>query len=441
MPYHLSILLKKETSRITYTFRTIFLDILGFDRVDFFTDTESFRKKDGVKISYDIYEDTVPFLAAGVNLLYETGIEHKKPENFGTDDELPYFYRLSDSKSILPFDFAAMSFWLLTRYEEYQPFVPDIHGRFTAAQSFAYQHNFLHLPLIDLWAIRLRDRLRTFFSDSYLPAPANYSFQPTFDIDYAWAYRNKAIWRNMGALARDVIKMDFKVLTERIAVLRGNKRDPYFSFSDIEAMHKETQKPIFFWLLGDYGKFDKNTDYENDELRKLIKDICSKFKIGIHPSYASNEKENGFVKEKNRLESISVQDITKSRQHFLKLKFPDTYLKLLEIGITDEYSLGYAEVPGFRASVSKSFFWYNLATEQETELRIHPFMIMDVTLNIYLKKNTAEAFEISKRIIDSCRRVGGELIVIWHNNSLCEQKQWQGWTEFYRDLLSYASNK
>jgi sugar phosphate isomerase/epimerase len=82
-----------------------------------------------------------------------------------------------------------------------------------------------------------------------------------------------------------------------------------------------------------------------------------------------------------------------------------------------------------------------LATEQETELRIHPFMIMDVTLNIYLKKNTAEAFEISKRIIDSCRRVGGELIVIWHNNSLCEQKQWQGWTEFYRDLLSYASNK
>jgi hypothetical protein len=159
----------------------------------------------------------------------------------------------------------------------------------------------------------------------------------------------------MGALARDVIKMDFKVLTERIAVLRGNKRDPYFSFSDIEAMHKETQKPIFFWLLGDYGKFDKNTDYENDELKKLIKDFGSKYKIGIHPSYASNEKENGFVKEKNRLESISVQDITKSRQHFLKLKFPDTYLKLLEIDLDFVWECAPADVFSFEF-LAQEFF-------------------------------------------------------------------------------------
>jgi hypothetical protein len=113
----------------------------------------------------------------------------------------------------------------------------------------------------------------------------------------------------------------------------------------------------------------------------------------------------------------------------------------LEIGIREDYSMGYAENPGFRASVSKAYNWYNLIEEKETTLRIHPFMIMDVTLNNYLKKNTDEAFEFSKAIIDNCKRAGGNLITIWHNNSLCEKEKWTGWTSFYKKLIDYATKK
>jgi hypothetical protein len=43
----------------------------------------------------------------------------------------------------LPFDPLAATFYLVSRYEEYLPFIPDEHGRFPAKQSFAFSNGFL----------------------------------------------------------------------------------------------------------------------------------------------------------------------------------------------------------------------------------------------------------------------------------------------------------
>jgi len=441
MTYSISILLKANTPRCKYIFRTIFLDILGFDNVEFFTDYESFLHQVGFKISYDFYLEGIPFLASANNLLYENAISELKPEDFDLENELPCFYRHKDTRSLLAFDFAAMSFWLLTRYEEYQSYKPDMHGRFKATESYAFKNNFLSLPLIDFWAIELKNKLSNHNEKSAFPESKKYSYQPTFDIDYAWAYRNRAIWRIAAAYFRDLLRFDFSAVRERTKVLFGQKRDPYFSFSIIDKMHEKTNRPIYFWLLGDYGKFDKNTHYKNKEFRQLIKEISSENQIGIHPSYASNELEGQSLRELKRLEEISEMKINRSRQHFLKLNFPETYSRLLKIRISDDYSMGYAEAPGFRASIAKAYNWYNLSEEKETSLRIHPFMIMDVTLNTYLKLSTDEAFELSKKIIDNCMRAGANLVTIWHNNSFCETENWKTWTKFYERLIEYAEKK
>jgi hypothetical protein len=441
MSFNVSILLKTKSQRAIYSFRTIFLDILGFDSIEFFIDSDLFLKNKGVKISYDIYLQDVPYLASGTNLLYESTINDLKPEDVGYELDLKCFYRHSDLRSLLPFDFPAMAFWLLTRYEEYQTFQPDQHGRFPAKQSLAYQNNFLDMPLIDLWALELKEKLYSFYPESAFPKTASYTFQPTFDIDYAWAYRNKSFWRTSGAFLRDFIRFDFAKLSERAAVLAGKREDPYFTFSIIDEMHQATSKPIFFWLLGDYGKYDKNTHFKNSAFRKLIESISLKQDVGIHPSYASNEKPNGYLNELTRLEEICKNKISKSRQHFLKIKLPNTYKRLLQTAIRDEYSMGYADVPGFRASIARSYNWYDLSEEIETKLRIHPFMIMDVTLNVYGKMGEYEAIETSKKIIEHCKKVGGELITIWHNNSLCEKENWKGWTKTYQTIVEFAQNK
>ena len=49
-----------------------------------------------------------------------------------------------------------------------------------------------------------------------------------------------------------------------------------------------------------------------------------------------------------------------------------------------DYSLGYASLSGFRASICTPFKFYDLAKEQATRLVIYPFQIMDATYKYYL---------------------------------------------------------
>ncbi|NJO69236.1 MAG: hypothetical protein HC830_08110 [Bacteroidetes bacterium] len=64
--------------------------------------------------------------------------------------------------------------------------------------------------------------------------------------------------------------------------------------------------------------------------------------------------------------------VTKSRQHFLRLKFPGTYHRLMQEGITDDYSMGFHDKPGFRAGIAMPYPFYDLVNEKETTLTVHP---------------------------------------------------------------------
>ena len=78
--------------------------------------------------------------------------------NFLKWDDLPIFFS-STNKHTLPFDFFSASFYLVSRYEEYLPHFKDHYDRFMAKESLAYQNDFLHLPLINLWADKLKEQI------------------------------------------------------------------------------------------------------------------------------------------------------------------------------------------------------------------------------------------------------------------------------------------
>ena len=54
-------------------------------------------------------------------------------------------------KTDVGFDIFSAVFYLISRYEEYLDTAPDEYGRFDAINSVAYQNDFLHLPMIDIW--------------------------------------------------------------------------------------------------------------------------------------------------------------------------------------------------------------------------------------------------------------------------------------------------
>jgi hypothetical protein len=195
---------------------------------------------------------------------------------------------------------------------------------------------------------------------------------------------------------------------------------------------------IYFFLFGDYGVNDKNISIENKEFRKLIKSIADEAEVGIHPSYNSNKFRNKLELEIKNLGKVIKRDISKSRQHFLKLTFPQTYQHLFENDITDDYTMGYASEVGFRAGTCTPFYFYNIDLEIETKLRIHPFQVMEATLFYYMKLSPEESIIEISNIIEEVKEVEGTFVSLWHNETLSNSKQWQGWTNVYENMIFKA---
>lgn len=413
------------TSRVKYTFGLIFNSILGIQyRIT--TNPDEFRKFEGAKISYleKALADEIQFECG--QLLFETGLN---PSCL----TLPFM-----EKGVAPKDIFALAFFLAARYEEYLPFAADEHGRFSANQSYANKNNFLHKPIVNIWAEEIQNKISARYPGLIFPKK-KYSYTPTIDIDNAYAYRGKNTTRTLGGYVKAILKGNGDDFAKRKNVLEGKEKDPFDTYELQSDLHKEFDlKPIYFFLLADWAPNDKNLPYDSPLMRSLIKDIAEKADVGIHPSYESNKNPEKVKVEEKRLRETTGRQTTKSRQHFLKLRFPDTYRNLIAAGITDDYSLGYADALGFRASICTPFKWYDLAKEEETNLTIHPFAVMDGTLNGYLKLSPEQAVDRVKEVINEVKGVNGECITIWHNETLSDWREWKGWKNVYEKVIKLA---
>ena len=428
----------KSTRRLKYVLELIFEHILGL-QVSYTQDKNTFLKSNLPKINYSSTSFDGIICFRNIDLLFEDQI---KQQNIKIDiyKNKPAFFFHGDKNAILPFDPFALIFYLVTRYEEYTATSFDHHGRFAAAQSIAFQHSFLDRPLVNEWILVIKDILKESYPN-LLFKESKYEFTATYDIDYAWSYKHKGFFRILGATARDFLK-NRKQLAQRINVLKGKEEDPYFTFDYLDHLHERFGlKPIYFFLVGKRGTYDKNISIKQKAFQQLIDKIAQRYKIGLHPSYASNTAFKILKEEQSDLEKTSKQLIQKSRQHFLKLSFPTTYRNLIRLGVTADYSMGYAAQLGFRASIASSFLWFDLEKNEKTDLEIFPFQLMDVTLKDYLKLSAEEAIEATNLVIENTKKVDGQLMTLFHNNSLCEQEGWEGWREVYESILEKARLK
>jgi hypothetical protein len=141
-----------------------------------------------------------------------------------------------------------------------------------------------------------------------------------------------------------------------------------------------------------------------------------------------------MMKEKKRLSEIIREEVTISRQHFLLLSFPQTYRNLISSGISEDYSMGYPGIAGFRAGTCTPFYFYDLIKEEATSLKIIPFMAMDVTLRQYLGLSPEDASEKIEMLMNEVKSAGGLFCSIWHNESLHDSGNWKGYREVFENM-------
>jgi hypothetical protein len=428
----------KITHRNKYIFNLLFKDILGINFM-LTSDVALFKAHTEEKISYSTNPIGDELFFVSRSLLFETGITEQNITVFDYRDS-PVFFA-TGKLSALPFDVFAASFYLVSRYEEYLPHIRDIHDRFNPKDSMAFKNHFLQKPLLNNWAKWIKELIQKKYPTIHFPE-RKYEFVSTIDIDNAYAYREKGFTRSVGGYLKSLFMFDFPEIMERTKVLLGLQKDPYDTYDfQLEMLKKYGFKSVYFFLLGDYGVNDKNLPVESKKFQSLIKMLGDYAEVGIHPSYGSNKNKDLLKKEVLRLSKVMHREITNSRQHFLKLTLPETYRNLIDLDITDDYTMGYASLVGFRASICTPFNFYDLDNELETKLKIHPFAAMEGTFKYYMNVPPEDAIKNIKSLIDAVKNVDGVFISLWHNDSLNDQRIWQGWKKVYEEMVQYASLK
>jgi len=374
----------------------------------------------------EVFVEAYPLLnERGIN---EVSIKISKHKN------CPVFFQTSNDNAF-PYDIFAASFYLVSRYEEYLPHLKDDYNRFKAEESLAFKHNFLQKPVVNIWAKQLISVIQ--YKSPYLQIKSpSFKFISTIDIDNAYLYKGKGFVRSVAFLFKAFLRFDLEVLKIAIAVGLMKRKDPYDTYSlQLNLQKKYNLDVRYFVLLGDYGLNDKNISHTNSNLQVLVKRLADLSQVGIHPSYGSSINEKKLAVEVKRLEDIQKREVNCSRQHFLQLSFPKTYKRLLSTGITNDYSMGYASVLGFRAGIASSFTFYNLDMEQVLPIKVYPFAIVDDILKFNMKLNPDDVLSEVSIIINEVKQVDGTLISIWHNDTFGDVGVWKGWRNVYEEMV------
>jgi hypothetical protein len=396
------------------------------------TDKEEFLAATGPGINYSPEQIDAVFSLRPVPLLFESTITPQTINCFEYKGHKAFFSTTGE----LPFDIFAASFYLLSRYEEYLPHEKDEYGRYAYANSLAWKEGFLDIPLVNYWMLELKVMLRRRYPDLVFRYPA-FKFVPTYDIDLAYSYLYKGGWRNLGAGLKEIATGKWRQLKERITVLQRRRQDPYDAYEWLDSLHLYCRmKPYYFFLVAARHKgVDRNIPPSGPGLAELVSYHAVGYRLGIHPSWQSGDKDQLLGEEIEWMERVTDKNITRSRQHYIRFTLPHTYRRLLFYGIDQEFSMGYGSINGFRASVASSFYWYDLGKEEGTGLRLFPFCFMDANAFFEQKLTAAQAMTELMHYYYHIRKVNGLMVTIWHNNFLGADPRFAGWREVYEVFL------
>lgn len=293
------------------------------------------------------------------------------------------------------------TFFFISRAEEVINKQRDEHGRFAAAYSVLGERNRLMVPTLDEYA-------RLVMKAVGLPLPPSgfAHIYLTHDIDTIAHYRHLrgalgGLWRGEW---RQVLRS-----------WRDIEYDPAYTFPWL--VEQDSRVPLAEKIYFVKHSFGKGYDYpqynhhspDAHRLRKFLE--WNKVTIGWHSSYYGV----GSIEQRSkRRDELSVH-----RSHYLNCSI-ENMRKLVALGITDDYTMGFADQAGFRLQTSRAVLWIDPERMQLTELVLHPLIIMDVTLSSknYMALDQVEATYVCQQLIDKVRMHNGDLCLLWHNTSI-----------------------
>ena len=312
-------------------------------------------------------------------------------------------------------DFFAWAFFMLVEYPLY-----------TSGESIPPTPR--EAQLEDL-AAALASQLGLSFPES------EFSYEVTIDVDHPWKHRFKPLHVRWGGFLRSLLRRDWESVQERWCAL-FKRKDPFDIDEEIQAGCPPDKTTLFFLVGGNHprdSRFSLRLPAYSNKVRAYQQ---AGFHIGLHPSYLSSEREGILHQELKMLEQVTGK-VTRSRQHYLRYRLPDTFQKLEAAGIEREYSTCFNAHLGPKTRISRPYPWFDLAANRVTDLEIVPAMVMDRTLLSYLKLGPAAALKQIFSQIDAVKNRGGHFVIILHNETFSDSGEWKGWSKILKQLMEH----
>lgn len=422
-----------NSPRLSYILNFIFNDFFECN-YELTTDLKQFSASDKVRINYSNKQIEGCFNITPHSLLFEEKIDFNGPKLHLVEELLALEQPIS-SHAHFSSDPFAFSFYCLSRYEEYLPFAPDQFNRFTARQSMLFQFGFLDIPVVDNWLLKLRKELEAHSPGLQIQKKHTYKVFPTVDIDVPWYLKNRSKIASFQSLIKSLARFELKTLRKKWRIIKGEIRDPFDTYEYLRKRLIDFPSTIFFMLVGNKENIDTNFSVNTPSFHQLVSQIEGDFRLGLHPSSYANRHIEYLKEEYKYLTSLVNSSLVASRQHYIKLRFPNTYRRLLETGIKKDFSMGFPDASGFRAGTAHAFYWFDLEYNRASNLKIYPFFTMDVTLRQYEHLDQDQAIQRVLQLKTNIKEVGGIACFIWHNSSLSEIDQWSDWQQVLDTLL------
>lgn len=424
----LKIFAASNTSRLRYTADLILGEILGL-RWEIVTDKRKLGKHHVINYSCENIPDSLNIRPEG--LLSEEGTRHHDIET-GEWNRLPAIF-ITRGDSDIPFDLFSAVFYLVTRYEEYLGHEPDQSGQFPASASIAFRNGFLGIPVVDFWSRELAVMLVKKFHNL--------------------TFRRKEFRR------LTVIDVDIHVVTHKIMVMpvpeelsgeasqfireakdidqdwnkEGKDFDEIIGYITEKAKNNNSELRLFF-SLGDYGTVILP---EKKKHRVLIRRFSESGLIGLSFSGQALPLQQQVESEFRELSELTGEAGRSVIFRWKALSLPLSYRSLIQAGINEDFSMGYHDIPGFRAGISRPFFFYDLVEERQTFLRVFPSHDSFTASEEGGTGVKEHAGENIRNLIREVRKAGGTFVSVWHHEILGPGEECRQW----RDLFEFTMNE
>ncbi|HHB77607.1 MAG TPA: hypothetical protein ENK85_00065 [Saprospiraceae bacterium] len=281
--------------------------------------------------------------------------------------------------NIFNFDIIETIFFHISRYEEHiiRPDMKENWGLGFKENHFIPRNHLQEIPIVDHLVFAFLEAI------GIQPEKQKTTYRLTHDVDIPLKLPNfykliKASGRLL-LIEHKGLKAQWNLFRTYLKMMNGRAKDPYDTFDWL--FRKEAMEKVVYFMAGGVTKYDNFYKIDSGIGRRVIRQAQEKgYKIGLHPSYQAYKREDLYKREKQALEKVLGEKVILARQHYLRFQFPETADIIDNQGITEDSTLGYRDMIGFRCGTGFGYKLYSFKEERAYEFVETPLIIMEWSL-------------------------------------------------------------